>query len=160
GATTVWERWNSYTIEKGFGDVGMNSFNHYAYGAVYEWMMGYMVGIRPDTTKPGFEHFVLDVRPDFRTKNELPCGQKNITSASGYYDCAFGRISSSWNTEKGFAWNIDIPEGASATVSYPCTSDRNFICVNGEAISLENLGATKKNGKIVFELKSGKYNLR
>ena len=47
GATTVWERWNSYTKENGFGDVGMNSFNHYAYGSVVEWMYRYMAGIEP-----------------------------------------------------------------------------------------------------------------
>ena len=47
GATTMWERWNSYTKEHGFGDVGMNSFNHYAYGAVGEWMYGVIGGIRP-----------------------------------------------------------------------------------------------------------------
>lgn len=42
GATTIWERWNSYTLATGFGDVGMNSFNHYAYGCVGEWMYRYM----------------------------------------------------------------------------------------------------------------------
>ena len=47
GATTMWERWNSYTKEHGFGDVGMNSFNHYAYGAVCEWMYGVIGGLRP-----------------------------------------------------------------------------------------------------------------
>ena len=54
GATTIWERWNSYTRESGFGDVGMNSFNHYAYGAVGEWMYKYMAGIDTDEEKPGF----------------------------------------------------------------------------------------------------------
>ena len=53
GATTMWERWNSYTKEHGFGDVGMNSFNHYAYGAVGEWMYAVIGGIR--LSAPGFK---------------------------------------------------------------------------------------------------------
>ena len=52
GATTIWERWNSYTKEKGFGDVGMNSFNHYAYGSAVEWLYTTVLGI--DAMEPGF----------------------------------------------------------------------------------------------------------
>lgn len=59
GATTVWERWNSYSKTDGFGPVGMNSFNHYAYGAIMEWMYAYMAGIARDPESPGFKHFLL-----------------------------------------------------------------------------------------------------
>jgi hypothetical protein len=54
GATTVWERWNSYSEDDGFGPVSMNSFNHYAYGAIMEWMYAYMAGIARDPDSPGF----------------------------------------------------------------------------------------------------------
>lgn len=53
GATTVWERWNSYSEADGFGPVGMNSFNHYAYGALMEWMYACTAGIPPDPDGPG-----------------------------------------------------------------------------------------------------------
>ena len=52
GATTIWERWNSYMLDKGMGPQGMNSFNHYAYGCVCEWMWETMAGISADTSEP------------------------------------------------------------------------------------------------------------
>ena len=58
GATTIWERWNSYTVANGYGPVSMNSFNHYAYGIVAEWMYRYMAGIVPDEANAGFFHFI------------------------------------------------------------------------------------------------------
>ncbi len=64
GATTMWERWNSYTKENGFGDVSMNSFNHYSFGAVGQWMYEYMTGLRPLT--PGFGRFAVCPRMDAR----------------------------------------------------------------------------------------------
>ena len=66
GATTVWERWNSYTIEKGFGPMSMNSFNHYAYGCVVEWLFAHAAGIRADPSAPGFRRFLLEPKPDMR----------------------------------------------------------------------------------------------
>lgn len=60
GATSIWERWNSYTEEKAFGgNNSMNSFNHYSFGAVGEWMMGYQLGIKADKEQPGYQHFIL-----------------------------------------------------------------------------------------------------
>ena len=59
GATTIWERWNGWTIDKGFGPVGMNSYNHYAYGNVLAWIYRYLAGIAPDCAAPGFRHIVM-----------------------------------------------------------------------------------------------------
>ena len=63
GATTIWERWNSYSNQDSFGDSGMNSFNHYSYGAVLEWMYEYMAGIRSSEENPGFKEIVLQPTP-------------------------------------------------------------------------------------------------
>ncbi|MCI8497691.1 MAG: family 78 glycoside hydrolase catalytic domain, partial [Clostridiales bacterium] len=60
GATTTWERWNSYTTANGFGDAGMNSFNHYSYGAIGEWLISGALGIQRDEANPGFRHFTLN----------------------------------------------------------------------------------------------------
>ena len=60
GATTIWERWDSWSEEEGFGDVGMNSFNHYAFGAVCEWMFESLAGIKPGA--PGFQTLEVDGR--------------------------------------------------------------------------------------------------
>ncbi|MEC0305102.1 alpha-L-rhamnosidase-related protein, partial [Terribacillus saccharophilus] len=87
GATTIWERWNSYSKEDGFGYVGMNSFNHYAYGAIAEWMYKYMAGISYDPEKPGFKHILM--QPTFDE-------QKRITVVQGEYNSVYGVIKSGW----------------------------------------------------------------
>ena len=61
GATTMWERWNSYSHADGFGDASMNSFNHYAYGAIGQFMYERVAGLSPDPKYPGYKHFF--VRP-------------------------------------------------------------------------------------------------
>ena len=66
GATTIWERWNGWTAEGGFGDVGMNSFNHYSLGSVGEWLQRYVAGIDLDPDAPGFERVLLHPRPNRR----------------------------------------------------------------------------------------------
>lgn len=109
GATTIWERLNSYTHKDGFGqNNSMNSFNHYSFGAVGSWMLNYSLGIQRDETSPGFQHFVLS--PEADTKEGLQC-------AKGYYDSMYGRIESSWqrNGDK-VNYHFSIPANTSATV--------------------------------------------
>jgi len=109
GATTIWERWNSYTKADGFGPVGMNSFNHYAYGAVFAWMMGTMAGIREDPAEPGFRSFVLAPEPDPR-----------IGRVSARYRSPYGEIESAWRYEDGrWIWDFAVPANAVATVRLP-----------------------------------------
>lgn len=64
GVTTIWERWNSYTKENGFGPVRMNSFNHYSYGAIEEWLIQYSLGIKSDSDEPGYKHFFIEPHVD------------------------------------------------------------------------------------------------
>ena len=71
GATTIWERWNSYTIESGMGPKGMNSFNHYAYGCVCEWLWKTAAGIAADTEAPGFRHIIMKPVPDRHKRVEI-----------------------------------------------------------------------------------------
>ena len=66
GATTIWERWNSYTIDKGMGPRGMNSFNHYAYGCVCQWLWEYAAGICTDINEAGFRRIIMKPVPDRR----------------------------------------------------------------------------------------------
>jgi alpha-L-rhamnosidase len=109
GATTMWERWNSYTKEKGFGPVGMNSFNHYAYGSVEGWIVRTAAGIRPGPAG-GFRHFVLAPRPDRR-----------LGRCTARYRSPQGEIVSSWvYDESGVCrWTYTVPEGATATILLP-----------------------------------------
>ena len=110
GATTFWERWNSYTKETGFGDAGMNSFNHYAYGAVVSWMYSAMAGIREDLATPGFRHFFLQPQPDPR-----------VGSVKASYDSACGRIESAWEyaADGKWKWTYTVPANTTATVILP-----------------------------------------
>ena len=78
-ATTIWERWNSYTRARGFGDVNMNSFNHYAFGAVYDWIFGVSVGLKPSDEIPGYK--VVDIAP--RPSKELGFVDASIKTAHG-----------------------------------------------------------------------------
>lgn len=106
GATTIWERWNSYTIEDGFGDVGMNSFNHYSLGSVSEWMYAYMGGIKP--LAPGFKK--IGIKPYFTNRLDF---------ADVCYDSISGRIRSSWKRlESGkIELTVEIPADCTAKVS-------------------------------------------
>ena len=161
GATTVWERWNSYTKENGFGKVNMNSFNHYAYGAVVEWMYAAMAGIAADPETPAFKHFILSPRPDTRKGADLPAGQKPIAFVRAYYDSAAGRIESAWDFREGlFTYSFTIPEGTSARVEFPLLNGREEVSVNGKIFTAAQLGGKVVCGKVVFELGAGRYTVQ
>jgi alpha-L-rhamnosidase len=109
GATTIWERWNSYTLESGMGQKGMNSFNHYAYGCVCEWLWETAAGIASDPSDPGFRHMIMSPVPDRR-----------LGSLEAEYRCATGLIKSAWRYEgEKWIWDFTIPEGSHATVTLP-----------------------------------------
>ena len=108
GATTIWERWDSYTKENGFGPANMNSFNHYAYGAVLDWIYGTAAGIRPGPNGGFDSQFVLAPIPDER-----------LGSISAEFRTANGRIVSSWRYQDGKClWHFEVPQGSVATVTY------------------------------------------
>ena len=110
GATTIWERWNSYVKATGFGPVGMNSFNHYAYGAVLSWMYGTMAGIREGDSGKGFKDFVLAPLPDRR-----------IGNVDASYDSPYGIVKSAWRygEDGSWVWNFTVPANTTATVTVP-----------------------------------------
>ena len=158
GATTVWERWNSYTVEKCFGPVGMNSFNHYAYGAVAEWMFAFMAGIRPDPRVGGFEHFVLAPAPDTRKPDEIPAGQTPIRRVKAHYDVRGGRIESAWDyAGDTFRYSFTVPANTSATVIFPVCGSRETLNVNGIELCAAELGATVGEDAWSFEVNTGSY---
>lgn len=109
GATTVWERWNSYTKSDGFCQHGMNSFNHYAYGAVLAWVYKHVAGIATDPSAPGFHRVVMAPRPDRR-----------LGFVKAEYRSAAGLIKSEWHYEgRKWIWDFEIPEGVVASVTFP-----------------------------------------
>ena len=127
GATTVWERWNSYTLADGFGDVGMNSFNHYAYGCVGEWMYRYMAGI--DAAEPGFSRILLQPCPDLRSEEEMPSGQHRITRVNAAFDSPAGRIETAWDTEgEAYLYRFTAEIPAPAELKLPLFGRGGYLC--------------------------------
>jgi alpha-L-rhamnosidase len=117
GATTVWERWDSYTKEDGFGrhNAAMNSFSHYSFGAVCEWMFSRLAGI--DTDGPGFQRLLLRPGPPAPGSNP---DQPPIDWVRASYDSIHGRIASEWRRERGrFELRLTIPANCSATLYQP-----------------------------------------
>lgn len=109
GATTIWERWNSYMIENGMGPRGMNSFNHYAYGVVCEWIWENVAGIASDPANPGFKHIIMKPVPD-----------KRLGFIDAVYNSVSGQIKSSWRYEGDkWIWEFTIPRGCKASVTIP-----------------------------------------
>ena len=148
GATTIWERWNSYTLETGFGDVNMNSFNHYSYGSIEEWMMRYSLGIERDESQPGYKHIILQ-----------PTFGGTLSYAKGHYDSVYGRIASGWTLDgDDFTYDVTIPANTTATLYLPSNAD---IYESGkplaEAECVKVIGEEKEESKIIMELGSGTY---
>lgn len=153
GATTVWERLNSYTHKDGFGGNNqMNSFNHYSFGAVCSWMYNYSLGIERDESVPGFKHFLLKPEPD-------PTG--GLTYAKGYYDSMYGRITSSWRVEEDICiYEFIIPANTTATLYLRAESLDGIR--EGKRILAKAKGVkyVETHGdQHLFELSSGNYRI-
>ncbi len=142
GATTIWERLNSYTVEDGFGgNNSMNSFNHYSFGSVGAWMYAYSLGIQ--RKEPGFKSFILRPIPD-------PSGQ--MTWATGYYYSMYGKIASAWRMRGDtVSYQVSIPANSSATLELPVPEGK--MVSNSDGLNpLENT-----RGLVRYELGSGDY---
>lgn len=161
GATTIWERWDSYTLETGFNKHPwiMNSFNHYAYGVVSEWMFRYVGGIEADENRPGFKHTILQPTPDNR--DFLPSKQERITWAKASHHSAYGEIRSEWHSspEGHISYTATVPANTTATLYLPL-SDASDIVTEGNRDLSEAEGVTFKgveDNKAIIELQSGTY---
>ena len=155
GATTIWERWNSYTKATGFGNVAMNSFNHYAYGAIQEWMYRHIAGIETTEDAPGFAHPILQPKPDTRTPEEIPEGQELIKWAKTSFESVNGRIVSNWDTTDGFVYECTVP--VATTLYLPMLSKAETYTVNGVEKKFSD-GKVCYCGKCLeIELEPGSY---
>ena len=113
GATTIWERWNGWTEEDGLFDPGMNSFNHYAFGSVGEWLYETVAGLRPDPAAPGYEHFFVEPHPG-----------GGLDWVSLRYNSIRGPIAVRWEVAEGgggktFRLDVTVPPNTTATVLLP-----------------------------------------
>jgi len=148
GATTIWERWDGYVKGRGFQNPGMNSFNHWAFGSVGEWVWREIVGIQPDEERPGYEHFFIRPGP-----------ADGFTWARGTYGSIRGPITSSWRVEGGtLTLEVTVPCNATATVYVPTTNPAQVTERGrpaGQSEGVRPLAA--EPGAAVFHVQSGHY---
>lgn len=145
GATTIWERWNSYIAETGtFGDVSMNSFNHYAYGSIGQWLYRTVLGIQTGTQKneAGYHRIYL-----------TPSWGGSLTFATGEQETPFGKIVSSWEKKNTMiSYRCTIPANATAYLTLPAKDEISVRIVEG-SVSSQSFAARTS----CFELTSGNY---
>jgi alpha-L-rhamnosidase len=147
GATTMWERWNGWTPDGGFADAGMNSFNHYAYGAIGEWLYTVVAGIDVDPAAPGYRRFRLAPHPG-----------GGLTWARASYESPAGRIESAWRIRRGrLEWSATVPPNTTATARLPA---RRAGHVTERGTSLESAPGVVLQGEgngVTLRLAPGSY---
>ncbi len=146
GATTVWERWDGWTPEKGFQTIAMNSLNHYSFGAVGEYLYQQVAGI--DTDGPGYRKIVIH-----------PAIASGLTSARASYDSPAGHIESAWQVKgKHLRLDVTIPPNTTATVYVP-TKAASGVSESGRP-AVKSPGVSPmhgENSEAVFGVVSGRY---
>ena len=142
GATTIWERWNSYSKTEGYNPMSMNSLNHYAYGAVGEWMYERIAGIAP------FE-------AGYKTIRIAPIPKAPLTSASGSLNTPYGTVSSSWKiTNNEFQLEVVVPPNTTAKVMIPANTEIELLVDGGKISSnkgVELEGTNKKTYELLVQ---------
>jgi alpha-L-rhamnosidase len=147
GATTIWERWDGWTPQKGFQDPGMNSFNHSSLGSCGEYLFGGIGGIRP--ASPGYKTILIE-----------PIVRPGLTWARTSYESIHGKIATAWKREGNrLALEVVVPVNTTATI---CVPARDLTGVTesgnpaGQAKGVKFL--RQENDAAVFEVGSGTYN--
>ncbi|MFZ1292299.1 MAG: family 78 glycoside hydrolase catalytic domain [Melioribacteraceae bacterium] len=148
GATTIWERWDGIKTNGTFQSEGMNSFNHYAYGAVGKWLYSDVAGIELNENIPGYKNIIVN-----------PHTNENLKFAKAEFNSIYGKIKSSWkNVDNIFKLELEIPANTTADIFLP-TDKKENISESGK--SLDNIlginSVKDKSGKILLHLGSGKY---
>jgi alpha-L-rhamnosidase len=149
GATTIWERWDGQKTDSTFQDAGMNSFNHYAYGAIGDWMYRVSAGI--ETMVPGYRHLKIEPHPS-----------KKLTYAKATFESPYGKVTSGWERKEGkIIIRVSIPANANATIILP-VEDPAKITQNGLPLpdgknDFVTVEETREGKKIGLARGSGDY---
>jgi alpha-L-rhamnosidase len=148
GATTIWERWNGIRPDSSFASATMNSFNHYAYGAIGDWMYRVMAGLDTYTDGPGYKHIRIE-----------PHIGGGLTMAAAHLETYYGKLSSRWKVENGQVnYEIEIPANTTADIFLPAADGTN-IQEGGKTLGGQNdiKVGTPENGVVKISVGSGKY---
>ena len=146
GATTIWERWDGEKTDSTFEDPGMNSFNHYAYGAIGDWMYRVSAGI--ETMGPGYKHIIIQPHP-----------AKKLTYSRASFESSYGTIGSGWEKKDGkVIIKVRIPANTSATIILPATV-QDKVTEGGKPLS-QNIylkDIKLADNKLTMQAGSGEY---
>jgi alpha-L-rhamnosidase len=148
GATTIWERWDGQKPDGTFQDRGMNSFNHYAYGAIGEWMYRVMAGIEIDPAAPGYKRILIQPRPG-----------GGFTHVRAGHQTMHGTVTSAWELrDDRFELVVEIPANTRATVRLP-NADVTNVTEGGKPLAEGNgIAKLRQDGRVaVVEIGSGQY---
>ncbi|WP_296615424.1 alpha-L-rhamnosidase [Sphingomonas sp.] len=148
GATTIWERWDGIKPDGSFGKVHMNSFNHYAYGAVGDWMYRTIGGLAVDPAQPGFKRFLAAPRPG-----------GDLSSAELRYAGPYGQIELKWRADEGrMTVALLVPPNSVAGLRLPGAAGA-LVEEGGRPIGETGLAgrAEEVGGDLAFELEAGRY---
>jgi alpha-L-rhamnosidase len=148
GATTIWERWDGQKPDSTFQNPAMNSFNHYAYGAIGDWMYRVIGGISTYDSFPGYKKIKI-----------MPHIGGNFTSATTTYQTNYGLISTNWSTKGGkLQFDVHIPANTTAVIYIPAPDIESVTESNKVLSDLQELKVVRKEGSyVVIETGSGKY---
>jgi alpha-L-rhamnosidase len=148
GATTIWERWDGWTKERGFQDKGMNSFNHYAYGAIGEWLTTTVAGLEIDPSAPGYKHAIVRPRPG-----------GGLTQARASLATLYGEYCSGWVCDGGtLSLEVTVPPNATATVYVPANPGAEVTESGRPAADAPGVTAAGwEEGAALYHVGSGTY---
>ena len=151
GATTIWERWDGYVAGRGFQDPGMNSLNHWAIGAVGEWLDRVILGISPDDDQPAYKHVIIQPQPG-----------GGLTWAKGAYHSIRGPITVDWKLDNAnLTLNVSIPANTTATIHVPSQNPDSVSESGKPAATAEGLSFQRmQDGAAVYQAGSGTYHLQ
>jgi alpha-L-rhamnosidase len=153
GATTIWERWDGWTQEKGFQSKGMNSFNHYAYGAIGDWMTRVMAGVATDDDGAGYKRIVLRPQIGGPTAEQL-------THARASLETRHGRVASEWRRQDGggLTWKVEVPANTTATAWVPASEGALVTEADQPLDNVEGLRVLRREtDSVVVEIPAGHY---
>ncbi len=150
GATTIWERWDGIKPDGSFQDATMNSFNHYAYGAIGEWLYQVVAGIDIDERQPGYKHIVIQPQPG-----------GTLTHARARFQSLYGTVASGWRRQDGrMTVEVEVPANTTATVRLPAATLAD-ITESGKPLSEASgiLESQQAGETVMLRIGSGRYSL-
>jgi len=147
-ATTIWERWDGIKADGSFQDRGMNSFNHYAYGAIGEWMYRVIAGIDIDPAQPGYKHVLIQPHPG-----------GGLTSAKASIHSMYGKVTSAWELKDGkMTLSVEVPANSTTTVRLPAAKVEDVTESGKELQAAASISSVRQgDGAVFLDAGSGSY---